>query len=155
MTFIETVSIINLVKKLFIPISSLLAYLSVPLVAFAQTPSSVVNPCLNADGTALSSGIAATLCSLGGPNIGQTVRNVIVFFVILAVVIALMYLLYGGVKWITSKGEKAEVESARNHIMAAIVGLIVVLLAVFIISIVLTAFGLNFSNLVLPNIGSK
>lgn len=63
-----------------------------------------------------------------------------------------MYLIYGGVKWITSKGEKTEVEAARNHIIAAIVGLIVVVLAVFIVSIVLAAFGIKFNQLTIPNI---
>lgn len=109
-----------------------------------------INPCGN-----LSSGtIANILCSLGN-NIGGTIQGVVVFFIILAVVIALLYLLYGGVKWITSRGEKAEVESARNHIMAAIIGLIVVILAVFILTIVLTAFGINMSALKIPTIGGQ
>ena len=70
----------------------------------------------------------------------------------LAVVIALLYLLYGGIKWITSRGEKDQVEAARNHIMAAIVGLIVVFLAIFILSIVLAAFGVKFDALKIPSI---
>lgn len=135
-------------KKLFVYVSGLTTYLFMPLVALATSPSpAVVDPCSDT-----TNDIAKTLCALGGENVGRTVRNVVVFFVILAVVIALLYLLYGGVKWITSKGDKAEVESARNHIIAAIIGLIVVFLAVFIVSIVLTAFGLNFSSLVIPNI---
>lgn len=151
MTFAKVMFIMKLVKKLITSISTLGAYLSLPLVAFAQGTApaqSVVNPC---DG---ATGLAGTLCSLGEDNIGRTIRNVVVFFIIIAVVIALMYLLYGGVKWITSKGEKTEVEAARNHIMAAIIGLIVVFLAVFIISIVLSAFGINFSSLIIPSIGS-
>ncbi|MDZ4228518.1 MAG: hypothetical protein U1E54_04710 [Candidatus Levybacteria bacterium] len=131
-------------KKLYIAVSSLIAYLSFPLVTFAVA---TVDPCTGA------SGIAGTLCGLGGDNIGRTIRNAVIFFIIIAVVIALMYLLYGGVKWITSRGEKTEVEAARNHIMAAIIGLIVVFLAVFLLSIVLSAFGINFNQLIIPNIG--
>ncbi|KKQ27210.1 MAG: hypothetical protein US43_C0035G0003 [Candidatus Levybacteria bacterium GW2011_GWA1_37_16] len=142
--------IINLVKKLFVSVSGLFTYLSLPLVAFAAT----VDPCKGPNNTDLPAGIAKTLCGLGGGNIGQTIRNVVVFFIIIAVVIALMYLLYGGVKWITSKGEKTEVEAARNHIMAAIIGLIVVFLAVFLLSIVLSAFGINWSDLQIPNIST-
>lgn len=149
MTFIKILLIIKLVKKLFVLVSGLLAYLFLPLGAFAV--DSIVDPCNK--GEATGNAIADVLCSLGGDKIGQTVRNIVVFFVILAIVIALMYLLYGGVKWITSKGDKTEVESARNHIMAAIIGLIVVLLAVFIVSVVLTAFGLNFGSLQIPSIG--
>lgn len=149
LTFIKILPIISLVKKLLASVSGLITYLSAPLVVLAQSPSpAVVDPC----SSSASNDIAKTLCALGGENVGRTVRNVVVFFVILAVVIALLYLLYGGVKWITSKGDKAEVESARNHIIAAIIGLIVVFLAVFIVSIILTAFGLDFTKLIIPNI---
>lgn len=155
MTFAKILFIINSVKKLFIFISSLFAYLTLPLVTFAQT-NSIVNPCGNAAGAAgtTAPGIANVLCSLGGPNIAQTIRNVVIFFIIIAVVVALFYLLYGGVKWITSKGDKTEVEAARNHITAAVVGLIVVFLAIFIISIILSAFGIKWENLIIPSIGS-
>lgn len=135
-------------KKLFTSISCLFTYLSLPLIAFAQAPVSI-DPC-NA-----ATGISKTLCDLSGNNIGNTIKNIVVFFVMLAFVIALMYLLYGGIKWITSKGEKTEVEAARNHIVAALIGLIVVILAVFLVSVVLAAFGINFTDLKLPVIGSR
>lgn len=103
----------------------------------------------------MSEGIAKTLCALGGDQIANTIRNVVVLFIVLAVVIALLYLLYGGIKWITSKGEKTEVEAARAHIVAAVVGLIVVFLSIFILSIVLAAFNISFDQLRIPIIGSK
>lgn len=142
-------------KKLFFFIQGLFIYPFLALPAFAQnvTPPSV-NPCKTPAGGDLGAGISKTLCDLGGDNIANTIRNIVVFFVILAVVIALLYLVYGGVKWITSRGEKDQVEAARNHIIAAVVGLIVVFLALFIISIVLAAFGIQFTQLKIPNIGS-
>lgn len=119
-------------------------YLALP--AYAQAS---VNPCSN------PTGIAAALCGLGGGDgakIAQTIQNIVVFFIVLAVIIALLYLLYGGIKWITSRGEKDQVEAARNHIIAAIVGLIVVFLAVFIVTIVLSAFGIKLDALKIPKI---
>lgn len=147
LTFIKILLIINSVKKLFTSISGLFAYLSLPLIAFSAEPVSI-NPCTATDG------ISKTLCDLGGDNIGNTIRNIVVFFVMLAFVIALVYLLYGGIKWITSKGDKTEVEAARNHIVAALIGLIVVILAVFLVSVVLAVFGINFTDLKLPVITS-
>ena len=146
--------IIKLVKKLFFFIQGLFTYPFLALPAFAQkiTPVSA-NPCKTPDGKDIQ-GIAATLCALGEENIANTIRNIIVFFVVLAVIIALLYLLYGGIKWITSRGEKDQVEAARNHVIAAIVGLIVVFLAIFILSIVLAAFGIEFKELKIPRIGS-
>src|SRR3989344_149154 len=114
--------IINLVKKLFFLIQGLFIYLLLPLIAFAQvTIPASVNPC------ASPTGIAIALCGLGGndgDNIAQTIQNIVVFFIVLAVIIALLYLLFGGIKWIASSGDKTKVEEARNHIIAAITGLI-------------------------------
>ena len=149
MTNGEILLIINSVKKLFISTSALLAYLSLPVAVLADSNTGTsVDLCYGA------TGISAALCKLGGGNVGNTLRNVIALFVVLAVVVALLYLLYGGIKWITSKGEKTEVEAARNHITAALVGLVVVFLAIFILSLVLAAFGINFSDLVIPTITS-
>lgn len=140
--------IIRLVKKLFFFIQGLFIYPFLALPAFAQitTPASV-DPCVSPEG------IAKTLCALGGSggsNVAKTIQNIVVFFIILAVIIALIYLLYGGIKWITSGGQKDQVEAARNHIVAAIIGLIVVFLAIFIVSIVLAAFGLKVGDLAIP-----
>lgn len=141
--------IIKSMKKLLVSASGLLTYLSSPLVAFAQSVWPVsIDPCTGAGGT------ADIICKLGGNNIANTIRNIIVFFVMLAVIIALVYLLYGGIKWITSGGEKEKVAEARNHIIAALIGLIVVILAVFLLSVILAAFGISFTALQIPIIGS-
>jgi cytochrome bd-type quinol oxidase subunit 2 len=138
--------IMKTVKKLSVFISGLLAYLLMPFAVVAQTPNPI-NPCEGA-----TTGVAGVLCGLSTQNIGLTIRNIVVFLIIIAVIIALVYLLYGGIKWITSKGEKTEVEAARNHIMAAILGLVVVFLALFILTIVLSAFGISWTSLSIPNI---
>lgn len=150
--------IIDLVKKLFFFIQGLFLYSLLALPAFADAapaPASAqtsIDPC-SAEAQK-TGGIATMLCKLGGDNIGNTIRNVIVFFVIIGVIFALVFLLLGGIKWITSKGEKTEVEAARNQIVAALVGLLFIILAVFLLSIVLSAFGINWADLVIPNIGS-
>lgn len=137
-------------KKLFVFTSGLFSYLSLPLVSLVHAQGTqIADPCAD------TTGIAVQLCKLVNNNLGKTLQNIVVFFVILTVIISLLYLIYGGVKWITSKGDKTEVEAARNHIIAAIVGLIVVVLAVFIISIILGAFGIKFGQLEIPNITSQ
>jgi hypothetical protein len=133
---------INSMKKLALSILALIAYPFLALPAFADT----LDPCTGA------SGLAATVCAFSTGNINVIVRNIIIFIIIIAVIIAVLYLLYGGIKWIMSRGDKAEVEAARNHITAAIVGLIIVFLAIFIISIVLTLFGINWGSLAIPSL---
>jgi len=139
---------INEVKKSLIFGSSVLAYLSVPFIAFADATTQNANICISN-----TNPIATILCNLTQKGFGSVIQGVVVLIVVLAVIVALLYLLYGGIKWITSKGEKTEVEAARNHITAAIAGLIVVFLAIFILSIILGAFGISISQLALPTIG--
>ena len=92
------------------------------------------------------------LCKLQASNIGSTIRNIIVAIIIIAAVISLFFLVYGGIKWILSGGDKAKIGEARATIIAAIVGLIITFLSYFILGIVLGLFGLSFTNLELPRL---
>jgi hypothetical protein len=46
---------------------------------------------------------------------------------------AIFFLVFGSIKWITSQGDKQKVQSARNTIVFAIIGLIIVLFALVIV----------------------
>lgn len=117
------------------------SYLTLALPAFAQG----VNPC--------PTGQFSGLCSkLDSSKIGPILANVVTVVLIAAAIISLFFLIFGGIRWITSGGDKAKVEAARNTIVAAIIGLIIALLSFFIITIVLGFFGLSLSSLVLPKI---
>lgn len=69
--------------------------------------------------------------------------------------IAVFYLIYGGLRWILSRGDKEKVEDAKNHIIAAVVGLAVVFLTFFIVNIVFGFFfpGKSLKDLTLPTLG--
>lgn len=51
-------------------------------------------------------------------------------------VLSLIFLIVGGIQWISSGGDKAKVQGARNRITYAIIGLIVAFLAFAIINLV-------------------
>lgn len=113
-------------------------------LAQAQAPVNTnLNPC--------PPGQFSVLC--GFSDMGKVLGFVITIAFIIAILIALFYLIWGGIKWITSGGDKGGVETARNQIISAIVGLIIVFLAFFILNLVLGLFGLSLFNLKLPNIG--
>jgi len=59
-------------------------------------------------------------------NIGQLLSAVVGLLLILAALLAFFFLILGGIQWITSGGDKAGMEAARNKITHAIVGLIIV-----------------------------
>jgi len=55
--------------------------------------------------------------------------------------LALAYLMYGGIRWITSRGDKIAVESARKHVVAAVIGLVIVVGSFFILRVVGSILG--------------
>lgn len=126
-----------------------LVYLFMAPLALAETPTPV-NPCPSVPGF-------SNLCSITGTGFGPFVGNVVVALMVLASVIALGFLIYGGIKWIMSEGDKTAVENARNTVIGAVIGLIVVFASYLILSLVLTAFGIclsgkNCNGLVIPNV---
>ena len=73
---------------------------------------------------------------------------------ILATIVALLYLIWGGFKWLTSGGNKEEVAKAREHIIAALIGLVIIFLSYFILNLVFSFFfGSNISSFTLPRVG--
>jgi len=59
----------------------------------------------------------------------------------IAAFLAVTYLIYGGIKWITSRGDKLGVESARKHIMAAVIGLVIVAASFFALNVIFNILG--------------
>lgn len=93
------------------------------------------------------------LCNLGVDNFGSLVGKLIQFIFVIAIVAALLYLIYGGFRWITSGGDKNAVSGARDHIIAAIIGLVVIFLSYFIINLLLGFFNLgNLNTINIPTI---
>lgn len=89
------------------------------------------------------------LVSLTVPNIVPVVIRVVL---IVAALIALVFLIIGGIKWITSGGDKAQVESARGTITSALIGLVVVFAAWAIIRLIELFFGIQILSLEIPAI---
>jgi len=59
-------------------------------------------------------------------DVGQLISAAVGTILILAALLAFVFLILGGIQWITSGGDKAAMEAARNKITHAIVGLIIV-----------------------------
>ncbi len=71
------------------------------------------------------------------------------------VVVALVFfamLIMGGIRWITSRGDKTEVENARNQITHALIGLAIVFVAWAILQLINTLFGINILQLEIPSL---
>ena len=93
------------------------------------------------------------LCALNSDNLGSIVGTIVSLIFAIAILAALLYLVYGGFRWLTSGGDKQAVASARDHIIAAIIGLVIIFLSYLVLNIILQFFGLNsLTNVVIPNI---
>jgi cytochrome bd-type quinol oxidase subunit 2 len=75
----------------------------------------------------------------GGANdkVNKTITLVINIFSIVVGIVAVIMIVLGGLKYITSAGDSNNVTSAKNTILYAVVGLVVVALAQFIVRFVL------------------
>jgi hypothetical protein len=76
-------------------------------------------------------------------DIGQLISALVGTTLIIAALLAFLYLILGGIKWITSGGDKAGMEEARNKITHAIVGLIIVGAAWAIMTLVQNFLGVQ------------
>lgn len=95
------------------------------------------------------------LCFQAG-QLGSIVASAITFIFVIVAIVALGFLVWGGFKWLTSEGDKNAVEGARNHIVNAIIGLIVIFLSYLVVNVLLAFFTggkVTLINLQLPTIG--
>lgn len=77
----------------------------------------------------------ADVPSGGVDTLSKVVSNAMTIMLILTVVLALIFLVLGGIQWISSGGDKGKVAAARQKLTMAIVGLVVALGAFFIVNI--------------------
>ncbi len=85
-------------------------------------------------------------------NIGTLISSLVGTLLIIAALLAFFYLILGGIQWITSGGDKAGMEAARNKITHAIVGLIIVGAAWAVMLLVQSFLGVTVigGNVILP-----
>lgn len=86
-------------------------------------------------------------------NIGTVISSAVGILLIISAILAFLFLVLGGIQWITSGGDKAGMEAARNKITHAIVGLVIVASAWAIMLLVQSFLGISIldnPNLKLP-----
>lgn len=118
----------NKVTKLFISGAGYLSSLTVAGTAMAQGIGDPINP---------GRGFA--------DNLGSLINSALNLVMIVALLLVFLYLILGGIQWITSGGDKGKTEEARNKITAAVIGIIILAAAYALVQFV--AYILGFSGL--------
>jgi len=125
-----------------------------------STQSDVMYLTTTTTGTNSGTILVSTLSGTQVPFFGGSVRLPPGFFLsaddlstrllrvimIVAVILVFVYLIWGGFQYITSGGEKGKTEAARNKIVAAIVGLIILASSYAILTIALQFIGFQDMN---------
>ena len=88
--------------------------------------------------------------NLGDLTLGRIVSGLIQFTMVIAAIVFFFILVIGGIKWITSGGDKGQTETARNQITAALVGLVIVFAAWAILQLIKSFFGIDIFSLTIP-----
>lgn len=89
--------------------------------------------------------------ALGDLTIGGIVGGLIRLILVIAAIVFFFILVIGGIRWIVSGGDKAQTETARNQITAALVGLVIVFAAWAILQLINVFFGIDIFQLSLPS----
>lgn len=101
---------------------------------------------------------------VGGKNVGigsdvtiaQLISNALAIIYIVAALAVLFMLVVGAFQWITSGGDKENVEKARKRITSALIGLAILALALFITIVVGQVLNINLLELgSLPTLNQK
>jgi hypothetical protein len=88
----------------------------------------------------------------GGSALGRIIGAVVGGILLAATLLALFYLLTGGVSWITSGGDKNTLESSRNKITHAIIGLVIVASIWAVMTLIGPWLGIGFPVIKFPTI---
>jgi cytochrome bd-type quinol oxidase subunit 2 len=116
--------------------------IAVPVAAFAAkatstAPSIQDSLCQGTTLTVDNNQSCDTNTSGGKDHVNNIIKTVINIFSIVVGVVSVIMIIVGGFRYITSGGDSNNVSGAKNTIIYAIIGLIVVALAQFIVQFVL------------------
>ena len=121
--------------------AAMIAPVTAPVAVYAADGDLTKNLCSGTDLTL--SGGGSCQDSNAESRVNETITLALNIFSSIVGIIAVVMIIVGGVKYITSQGESANVTSAKNTILYALVGLVVVALAQVIVRFVLNRFVQN------------
>jgi hypothetical protein len=118
---------------------ALLVPAMVSTAAYAEGSSQITGPLCNGvdlefDTTA---GDDCTGADGSSEKLSAIIKTIINILSVVVGVVAVIMIIFGGLKYITSGGDSSNVSSAKNTIIYAIIGLVIVALAQFIVRFVL------------------
>ena len=88
----------------------------------------------------INAGVGKTANEAGGLTMTQVISTVLNAMLFIVGLLAVIMLIYGGIRYVTSHGDKAQVTAAKDTIMYAVVGLVVAIIAYAAVSWITATF---------------
>lgn len=124
-------------KKLLSSLFIVLALAGVTTLALSPSSFAVVAPSAEVGKGVVGAGGDKNDTGTALPRLIQDVVNILLYVI---GVVAVIMIVIGGIKYTTSNGDSAQVTSAKNTILYAVVGLVIAILAYAIVNFVVSAF---------------
>lgn len=103
-------------------------------VAMISSGANAIGPCDTTEG-----GENTKICKTNATSLSGVIKGVINILLFVAGMIAVLMIVIGGLRYITSDGDSNRASQARNTILYALIGLIVAISAYAIVNFVLSA----------------
>lgn len=131
----------NKLRKIVLAAVLMVGSLLVPVSVFAQssgTPGYVPSSVSKATGI------------FDVSNLNGFLGNVLDLLVAIGGLVALAFLILGGIKYVTSGGDASKAEGARKQVIAALIGLVIVIASFILLHLILIVIGGGGNNLQVP-----
>jgi|SRR5690348_11847158 hypothetical protein len=84
-------------------------------------------------------GVAATFNIPAGNNLAGTVGLIVNWLLSLVGIVAVIFIVYGGLLYITSQGDEKKAEAGKRVVIFAVIGLIIIGISAVVVNFVLSA----------------
>lgn len=131
---------LNVLRRNLVLVVSTLILLATPLAVPAIASAQTIQDCVSqGSGLTIAPGAACTPTTTanGTTKINTLVTDIVNVFSLVVGIISVIMIVFGGFQYITSGGDTSKVSTAKTTIIYAVVGLIVVAFAQFIVQFVL------------------
>ena len=115
-------------------ITTVIIMLGVVLVPLSATANAV-----NVFGGCSGGNTAGAICASQGDSLKKLMGNIVNILIYISGSIAVIVIIIGGIKYVTSGGDSGQMSNAKDTILYAVIGLVVIVMAYAIVNFVLGA----------------
>ncbi|MCL2173849.1 pilin [Candidatus Saccharibacteria bacterium] len=133
-------------KKLAVIVASVV---TLGLGAIVLAPAPVYASCDGVSGTQLAACAACEAepgatwsdgtCDTGGKSATEIIQIIINVMLFIVGILSIIMIIFGGIRYVTSAGDKGKVDNAKNTIVYSVVGLVVAIVAFALVQWVFNA----------------